>query len=116
MNIFNHNSIFMDMYKKTYKNVTLNCVLWHGELTQTGSRGGVMSVCEDGFRFEEAMGKRPVERNPFIYVGKHCTLTHRKDGKYQINLRPIDATKVEDRKGLAYSVYSDIMDALEVID
>jgi len=71
---------------------------------------------EDHFLFEESVKKAGCKRNPFIFYGKHCTLTHRKDGKYQINMRPINATAITDRNKFAMSVYNELLNAFEVLD
>lgn len=104
------------MHKKTYTSVTLDCIMQKAQLSEKECAEGVLSLTRKGFRFEERAKKHRDQRNPFIFVGKHCTLTHRKDGRYQINMRSVDAAKVSDRHEFAFEIYSELLSLFNIIE
>ena len=106
------------MEKKIFNATNLVCQFQttSEKLDNNGCLNGVMSRTDDGFRFEEAVKVKSVKRNPKLYDGKYCSLVHRQDGKYQIHMKTIQANKSLDRSMLAFDVYSEILNAFNVID
>lgn len=104
------------MQKKTYPNISLTCKLQEDkELTSDKCLSGVISKTKEGALFEEAVKKSGEKRNPFLFRGKHCTLTHRKDGRYQINMKPLIASAVSKPLDLVTDIYTDIVKAIDFI-
>ena len=105
------------MQKKTYTATTLSCTLQQGsEFTPNKCLNGVISKTHEGFRFEEAVRQGRPKRNPKLFDGKYCSLVHMANGKYQIHMKTIDASSIDDRHDLAFKVYSELLSAFTVID
>ena len=105
------------MQKKTYSSVELSCTLQQDtEITQDKCFNGVISKTDDGFRFEEAVRKGRSKRNPKLFDGKFCSLVHMANGNYQIHMKTIDASGITDRQDLAFKVYSELLNAFNIID
>lgn len=86
------------------------------ELSDNECLKGVISKSDNSFRFEEAVKKLSPRRNPKIYSGNYCSLVHMQNGKYQIHMKTINASAVTDPLDLAFKVYSEIINALKVIN
>lgn len=71
---------------------------------------------EEHFIFEESCHKGRSPRNPKLFDGDHCSLVHMQNGKYQIHMKTIDASSIEDRRELAFNVYSELLTAFDIID
>ena len=71
---------------------------------------------EEHFVFEESCRKHRCPRNPKLFDGQYCSLVHMQNGKYQVHLRTINASQVTDRRELAFNVYSELLEALSVMD
>ena len=71
---------------------------------------------EDHYVFEESCQHRSCQRNPKLFDGQYCSLVHMQNGRYQIHLRTINASAIADRNQLAFNVYSELLNALSVID
>lgn len=82
---------------------------YHGVLTRDG---------EDHYLFEEEARHSDSrnKRNPKLFDGKYVSLVHMQNGKYQIHMRTIDASVREDRQELAFKVYSELLNAFNIID
>ena len=95
------------MEKKIFNATNLVCQFQttSEKLDNNGCLNGVISRTDDGFRFEEAVKVKSVKRNPKLY-----------DGKYQIHMNTLLANKSLDRSMLAFDVYSEILNAFNVID
>lgn len=78
--------------------------------------GCITRTSEDDFRFEEAIHKGRPKRNPKLFDGKYCSLVHMQNGKYQIHMRTIDASRCINPQDLAFKVYSELLNALNIID
>lgn len=105
------------MQKKIYTATNLACLLQQGsEITSHNCLNGVISKTDDGFRFEEAVHKGGAPRNPKLFKGKYCSLVHMANGRYQVHMKTIDASAVEDRHELAFKVYSELLNAFNIID
>ena len=105
------------MYKKTFNNISLQLVMQHFESAEpTKSHAGVLSPFQDGFRFEEAVKQKRPRRNPKLYEGQYVSLVHRHDGKYACTLKCIrDNEKDFDHHTMAFRIYLELIDALEII-
>ena len=80
------------------------------------SHAGVLSKNGEGFRFEEAVKQKRPRRNPKLYEGDYVSLVHRSDGKYACTLKHI-ATPDEDfdHHNVAFRIYLELIDALQII-
>ena len=71
---------------------------------------------DDHFIFEESCRRHQCPRNPKLFDGDYCSLVHMQNGKYQIHMKTIDASVIEDRQELAFNVYSELLTAIKIID
>ena len=71
---------------------------------------------EEHFIFEESCRRGHCPRNPKLFDGDYCSLVHMQNGKYQIHMKTIDASSIEDRRELAFNVYSELLTAFDIID
>ena len=105
------------MYKQTINNISLQLVMQNPQvINQSASHAGVLSKNPDGFRFEEAVKIKRPRRNPKLYHGQYVSLVHRSDGKYACTLkyvRPKD--KDYDHHDVAFKIYLELIDALQII-
>lgn len=105
------------MQKKTYKSINLACTLQQdNEITTEKCHIGIISKTANGFLFEESVRKGRAPRNPKLFDGKFCSLVHMQNGKYQIHMKTIDASGELDRQELAFKVYSELLNAFNIID
>ena len=81
-------------------------------------RGMLTRDSECHFLFEEAAaaGGRRCSRNPKLYDGKYISLVHMQNGRYQVHMRTIDASLADDRRDLAFRIYSELLGALEIME
>ena len=105
------------------KNITLcidlKTILQEDALLNPGKcyRGVLSRTSDDQYLFEEAVSSgRLARRNPKLFDGRYVSLVHMQNGKYQVHMRTIDASTAIDRKQLAFSVYSELLTAFEIID
>lgn len=108
------------MNKNTNLCVDLKTIMQEDVLLTEGHcyRGVLTRDGEDHFLFEEeaiTSGHRP-KRNPKLFDGKYCSLVHMQNGKYQIHMKTIDASGIDDRQGLAFKVYHELLNAFNIID
>jgi hypothetical protein len=80
---------------------------YNGLLTRDG---------EDHFIFEESSHKGRSPRNPKLFDGNYCSLVHMQNGKYQIHMKTINASAIEDRRDFAFKVYTELLTAFNIID
>lgn len=105
------------MQKKTYSSVELSCILQQdSELTSDRCLNGVISMTDNSFRFEEAVRKGRPKRNPKLFDGNFISMVHMQNGKYQCHMKTICASKELDRQELALKVYSELLNAFNIID
>ena len=71
---------------------------------------------EEYFIFEESCHKGRPPRNPKLFDGNYCSLVHMQNGKYQIHMKTINASAIEDRRDLAFRVYTELLTAFSIID
>ena len=105
------------MFKQTINNINLQLVMQQQEVfNQPMSHTGVLSMNPDGFRFEEAVKQKRPRRNPKLYEGDYVSLVHRCDGKYACTLKYIrDQEKDFDHHNVAFRIYLELIDALQII-
>ena len=105
------------MYKQTINNISLQLVMQQPQVTnQPMAHAGVLSMNGDGFRFEEAVKQKRPRRNPKLYEGQYVSLVHRSDGKYACTLKYIrDQEKDFDHHNVAFRIYLELIDALQII-
>ena len=106
------------MYKQTINNISLQLVMQQPQvvINPSMSHTGVLSRNGEGFRFEEAVKQKRPRRNPKLYEGDYVSLVHRSDGKYACTLkyvRPKD--KDYDHHDVAFKIYLELIDALQII-
>ena len=83
---------------------------------QPMSHAGVLSMNQDGFRFEESVKQKRPRRNPKLYEGDYVSLVHRSDGKYACTLKCISPhDKDFDHHTVAFRIYLELIDALQII-
>ena len=105
------------MQKKTYSGIQLNCVFQNvTELDPSVCLTGIISRNESGFRFEEEIKKGRPPRNPKLYDGEYVSLVRMVNGKYQMHMKTIDASAIENRRELAFNVYTELLSAFDIID
>ena len=71
---------------------------------------------DDHFIFEESCHKRQCPRNPKLFDGNYCSLVHMQNGKYQIHMKTINASAIDDRQDFAFKVYTELLSAFDIID
>ena len=105
------------------KNITLcidlKTILQEDALLNPGKcyRGVLSRTSDDQYLFEEAVSSgRLARRNPKLFDGRYVSLVHMQNGKYQVHMRTIDASTAIDRKQLAFSIYSELIDAFDIMD
>lgn len=109
--------------KKTYPNVTLDCTFQTPLNTQPSALpleegqclNGVISKTHEGFRFEEAAKSHRPKRNPKLFDGCYCSLVHMQNGRYQIHMKTINASGITDHQNLAFKVYTELLNAFNII-
>ena len=105
------------MQKKTYQNITLVCHLQNKkQLPETECLSGVISKTTDGVLFQETLSHKRVVRNGKLYQGNYVSIVRRKNGLYYPILKAIKASAVNDRSTLAFSIYSEISEALNCVE
>ena len=106
------------MYKQTISNINLQLVMQQPQvvINPSMSHAGVLSMNGEGFRFEEAVKIKRPRRNPKLYEGDYVSLVHRSDGKYACTLKYIrDQEKDFDHHNVAFRIYLELIDALQII-
>lgn len=106
------------MKKKVYNNATINMVLQQEtEVSTENCPKGIISKDENGdFRFEEEIRKGRAPRNPKLFDGNFISMVRMQNGKYQCHLKTFNPTKDLDRQELAFKVYSELLNALNILD
>ena len=106
------------MQKNTNTRVDLKTVMQNDARLVEGQpyNGLLTRDGDDHFIFEESCRRGRCPRNPKLFDGKYCSLVHMQNGKYQVHLRTINASQVTDRRELAFNVYSELLEALSVMD
>ena len=105
------------MYKQTINNISLQLVMQKFEVfNQNMCLPGVLSKNPDGYKFEQAKKQKRPRRNPKLYEGDYVSLVHRSDGKYACTLKYIrDQEKNFDHHTVAFRIYLELIDALQII-
>lgn len=106
------------MKKNTNLCVDLKTILQNDTiLTEGQCYSGLLSrTSDDQFLFEEAVRTdRHGHRNPKLYDGDYVSLVRMQNGRYQCHLRTMPDLSHTDRKAFAFSVYTELVDALSII-
>ena len=105
------------MFKKIFSNVSLQVVMQEPEVVnQPMCLAGVLSKNGDECRFEQSVKQKRPRRNPKLYEGQYVSLVHRSDGKYACTLKYIrDQEKDFDHNTVAFRIYLELIDALQII-
>ena len=105
------------MHKKLYTNTQLVCQLQtKKQLPETECLNGVISLTKQGVLFQETIPRKRECRNGKLYEGSHVSIVRRKNGLYYPLLKAIKPTEDLDRSSLAFSIYSEISEALTHIE
>ena len=105
------------MKKLTFKNATIDILTQKKEnLTLPKCLTGVLTLGDKGMRFEEAVRRARTKPNVKLYDGDYCSLVHMQNGKYQIHMKTINASGITNRQYLAFKVYSELLNAFNIID
>jgi len=118
------------MKKTSYLGVNLDCITQTPTTTATSvatvtkqpanalDEGqcltGIISRTETGFRFEEAIRKGRAPRNPKLFDGKFISMVRMLNGRYQLHLKTME--QGFDKKSFALAVYTEICNALKMLD
>lgn len=105
------------MYKQTINNISLQLVMQQPEVVnQSMCLAGVLSKDQGQFRFEQAPKLTRPRRNPKLYEGRYVSLVHRHDGKYACTLKCINKPEKDfDHHDMAFQIYLELIDALQII-
>ena len=105
------------MYKQTIKNISLQLVMQQPQVTdQPMCLAGVLSKNQNEFRFEQSVKQKRPRRNPKLYEGQYVSLVHRSDNKYACTLKCITPkTEGFDHHNVAFRIYLELIDALQII-
>ena len=109
------------MKKNTNLCVDLKTKMQEVTLLEVGKcyRGCITRDDQEHYTFEEEVYRsigRSDRRNPKLFDGRYVSLVHMQNGKYQVHMRTIDASATLDRKQLAFSVYSELLEAFNIMD
>ena len=108
------------MYKKVFSNVSLQVVMQQQPevFNQNICFTGVLSKHPEGYKFEESVKQKRPRRNPKLYEGQYVSLVHRSDDRYACTLkyiRPKDEDPSFDHHDVAFRIYMELIDALQII-
>lgn len=107
------------MVKNTELCVDLKTVLQQDTLLAKGVpyNGVLTRDSEQHYLFEEAVRQnRHGRRNLKLFDGNFCSLVHMQNGRYQVHMRTIDASLVNDSQALAVEVYSELLKVFDIIE
>lgn len=110
--------IFFDMKKNTLLGIDLKTIMQQTTQLQLGSsyNGVLTRDGEEHYRFEEAVRHRITQRNPKLFAGEYISLVHMRNGRYHCHMKTIHASDVTDRGELAFRIYSELMNAFEMME
>ena len=108
------------MKKNTILCVDLKTIMQDDALPCQGRtyRGVLTRDAEHHYLFEEeAHASGRIHRlNPKLYVGRHLSLVRRQDGRYQLHCRAFKADTLGNRNELASKIFSELVEALQIIE
>lgn len=106
------------MKKNTNLCVDLKTIMQNDALLVEGQcyTGVLTRDSEAHFRFEESIRKGRAPLNPKLFDGEYVSMVRMQNGKYQFHFKTINLTHDLDRQALAYKVYSELTDALNILD
>lgn len=96
--------------------IDLKTVMQNTVLLEKGQCYTGILTCENEtlYRFEETLHKPRAARNPKLFDGNFVSMTRMMNGKYKIHLKTME--KNIDHDKFAFNVYSEIIDALKILD
>ena len=105
------------MYKQSINNISLQLVMQQPQVTdQPMCLAGVRSKNQNEFRFEQSVKQKRPRPNPKLYEGQYVSLVHRSDNKYACTLKCITPkTEGFDHHNVAFRIYLELIDALQII-
>ena len=106
------------MERKRISNVELTTSMQETTCLVEGRcyRGVFSKVGEARYLFEEAVVTTRCEmRNSKLYEGRHISLVHRQNGRYQVHMRTILPVDQEEAQQLAFQVYDELVTAFKQI-
>ena len=99
--------------------IDLKTIMQEDALLNPGQcyRGVLSRTEEDVYLFEEAApANHAHRRNPKLYEGQYVSLVHRSDNKYACTLKCITPkTEGFDHHNVAFRIYLELIDALQII-
>jgi len=110
------------MPKKVYEQVRLTCVFQNTNNIDTSIssstviQGMLSKESADGFLFQETLPRLREVRNSKLYQGEMVSIVRRKDGRYYPLLKALNANDLSDKSTLAFRIYTELSEALNVID
>lgn len=107
------------MNKNTNLCVDLKTIMQEDTFLNQGQtyRGCLTRDGEEHYLFEEAVRvDKHGRRNPKLFAGDYVSLVHMQNGRYQVHMRTIDASLCQDRQELAFQIYTELLNALNIID
>lgn len=111
------------MHKKTFERINLICVFQNtnnfGNANSSNNVvvSGMISPTKDGgVLFQETMPRKRDIRNNRLYEGQLLNIVRRKDGLYYPFMKAFRPEEIEDKSAFAFRVYTELNEALNVID
>lgn len=112
------------MQKKVFERINLTCVFQHANNFGTSQATSTQPVISGilshgtggGILFQEAIPRKREIRNNRLYEGKLLNVVRRKDGCYYPFMKSFRPEEIEDKSAFAFRVYTELNEALNVID
>lgn len=107
------------MKKLILHNINLTCIFQHNETYENEKPvfTGMLSETKAGdILFQETLPKKKDIRNARLYEGQLLNIVRRKDGRYYPLLKAFRMEDVQNKSDFAFRIYSEIIDALGLIE
>lgn len=116
------------MQKKVFESINLTCMFQNTNTFGTSTPSttdskpstviqGMLSQNEaGGILFQETLPRLRENRNTKLFEGELVSIVRRKDGRYYPLVKALKADDLTDKSTLAFRIYSEISEALNVID
>jgi len=104
------------MKKVNYQQVDLTCMFQQvSDIKKDQCLIGVISRKTGGqFKFEETIRKGRKPRNPKLFDGNLISMVRMSNGKYQFHMKTLP--NEFDRNQLPFAVYSEVVEALKILE
>jgi len=104
------------MIKKTYKKISLECVLTQQPGSDAYLEGLLSQAGKGKMLFQQTVRRKQSQpRNPKLFDGRYLSLVRMRNGRYQCHLKTFCVEGSEDRQQLALQITQEISSALELI-